>query len=89
MNPEPSTDLASWPSVKLTPRWAGLDQPIAITNAGDGTRRLFVCEKAGRVRVIVEGTLRDEPFLDIRWQRSPRFATVPCTSVLRTSICFS
>jgi len=65
VNPEPSSDLSTWPKVNLTPRWSGLDQPIAIAHAGDGTGRLFVCEKAGRVRVIEHGELRDEPFLEI------------------------
>jgi glucose/arabinose dehydrogenase len=44
----------------------GLDRPTFVTNAGDGTKRLFVVEKPGRVRVIAaDGTLLDEPFLDI------------------------
>jgi glucose/arabinose dehydrogenase len=44
----------------------GLESPIGITNAGDGSGRLFVNEQGGRVRVIeADGTLRPEPFLDI------------------------
>ena len=44
----------------------GLDDPIGITSAGDGSGRLFVNERGGRVRVIgPDGALRGEPFIDL------------------------
>lgn len=48
-----------------------LQQPVDVANAGDD--RLFVVERAGRIRVVEShGTVREEPFLDIRdrveWQ---------------------
>ncbi len=43
----------------------GLDQPLFVTNAGDGTGRLFVVEQTGRVRVIRDGKLLPDPFLDL------------------------
>jgi glucose/arabinose dehydrogenase len=44
----------------------GLDQPIGITNAGDGSGRLFVHERGGRIMVIeADGSLRAEPFVDL------------------------
>jgi glucose/arabinose dehydrogenase len=44
----------------------GLDDPIGITAAYDGSGRLFVNERAGRVRIIGPGgTLRDDPFVDL------------------------
>jgi len=43
----------------------GLDAPLLVTNAGDGTRRLFVVEQAGRIRLIRSGTVLATPFLDI------------------------
>ena len=42
----------------------GLDQPLYLTHAGDG--RLFVVEKPGTVRIVQDGRLLAEPFLDIR-----------------------
>ena len=42
---------------------SGLRQPMAMTFAPDG--RLFVCEQAGRLRVIVDGALLPDPILDI------------------------
>lgn len=43
-----------------------LPDPITyLTHAGDGSGRLFVVEKAGRVRIIAGGALLPAPFLDI------------------------
>ena len=44
----------------------GLDQPVYVTHAGDGSGRLFVVEKAGTVRIVRQGRLLAQPFLDIR-----------------------
>lgn len=43
----------------------GLLQPVFLTHAGDGSGRLFVVEKEGRIRVVKSGILLDSPFLDI------------------------
>jgi glucose/arabinose dehydrogenase len=43
----------------------GLDQPVLVTVAGDGTGRLFVAEQPGRIRVIEDGAVSPTPFLDI------------------------
>jgi glucose/arabinose dehydrogenase len=43
----------------------GLEQPVHATHAGDGSGRLFVVEKAGRIRVVRDGVLASEAFLDI------------------------
>lgn len=42
----------------------GFDQPLYVTGAGDGSERLFVLEKSGRVW-IVRGNERGEVFLDL------------------------
>jgi glucose/arabinose dehydrogenase len=50
----------------LEPVATGLDHPIGITNAGDGSGRLFVNEQGGTVRVVERGgTVRADPFLDL------------------------
>ena len=41
----------------------GLDQPTAISMSPDG--RLFVCEKKGRLRIIKNGSLLPNPFLQV------------------------
>jgi glucose/arabinose dehydrogenase len=38
---------------------------LYLTHAGDGSGHLFIVEQAGTIRVVVEGGLRDNPFLDI------------------------
>ena len=43
----------------------GFTRPTFITHAGDGSGRLFVTEQAGRIRVIDNGAVYPEPFLDI------------------------
>jgi glucose/arabinose dehydrogenase len=45
---------------------SGLTSPIGLVNAGDGSGRLFVVEQSGLIRVIRDGELLPEPFLDIR-----------------------
>lgn len=53
-------------SVSLERVVRGIPGPIAVTNAGDGTGRIFVNEQAGRVRVIADDVLLPTPFLDIQ-----------------------
>lgn len=54
------------PSLSFVPVVTGLSQPVLVTNAGDGSGRLFVLERAGRVRVISSaGSLLPASFLDI------------------------
>lgn len=43
----------------------GLDAPIGLTHAGDGSGRLFVIEQGGTIRILTRGRLRWRPFLDI------------------------
>lgn len=49
----------------LNPVVGGLSDPLAVTHAGDGSGRLFVAEQGGRIRIVRDGTLVDEPLLDI------------------------
>jgi glucose/arabinose dehydrogenase len=44
----------------------GLASPVGVTNAADGSDRLFVVEQAGRIRIVRDGALVARPFLDIR-----------------------
>ena len=44
----------------------GFQDPTNVANAGDGTGRIFVLERAGRVRVVHrDGQVQKEPFLDL------------------------
>ena len=44
---------------------AGLDLPVDIQNVGDGSGRLFIVEKHGRIRILKGGQYLPTPFLDI------------------------
>jgi glucose/arabinose dehydrogenase len=43
----------------------GFDNPVYVTHAGDGSGRLFVVEQSGQIRIIQEGAILPEPFLDL------------------------
>ena len=54
----------------LQPVIDGLDRPVFVTHAGDSSGRLFIVEKGGTVRILRDGLLQPEPFLDITEQVS-------------------
>lgn len=43
----------------------GLIAPVFLTNAGDGSGRLFIIDQAGFIRVVKNGILLPAPFLDL------------------------
>lgn len=43
----------------------GLEYPVRVTHAGDGSGRIFVVEQLGRIRIVNETGASDIPFLDI------------------------
>ena len=59
-----TSQLVEWPQIKIKLR-RDLEAPVQITNAGDGSGRLFVVEQKGRIRIISDGGLLATPFLDI------------------------
>ena len=63
--PEPApVDLAAL-NIALEPVAGGLRSPIGLAHAGDGSGRLFVLEKAGVIRIIQDGQVLPQPFLDL------------------------
>jgi glucose/arabinose dehydrogenase len=68
-----SASLASWgaagatgaATVVLTQIASGFDAPVFLTNARDGSGRLFVVEQTGKIKVVKNGVVRPTPFLDI------------------------
>ena len=55
------------PAVGLRELADGFTSPVTAVSADDGTNRMFVVDQLGLVRVLeADGTLRSEPFLDLR-----------------------
>jgi glucose/arabinose dehydrogenase len=55
------------PAVGLREVADGLVSPVTAVSAGDRSGRLFVVDQVGVIRVLdADGTLRSEPFLDLR-----------------------
>ena len=50
---------------QLQPVLSGLSSPLLVTNAGDGSRRLFIVEQPGRIKVLGAGQTTATVFLDI------------------------
>jgi glucose/arabinose dehydrogenase len=68
--PRPTATTAPRPdpsAVRLTLEevTGGLQTPIGIAHAGDGSGRLFILEKVGRIRIVRDGALLGGAFLDI------------------------
>ncbi len=53
------------PQVRLEEIAYGLELPVLVSHAGDGSGRIFVVEQKGRIRIVKGGHLHDAPFLDI------------------------
>jgi glucose/arabinose dehydrogenase/plastocyanin len=73
VTPEPTPPVTAGgtlpgnPAIQLVQVAGGLVDPVNVANAGDGSGRLFVVERIGRIRIIdKDGKLLDQPFLDIQ-----------------------
>ncbi len=49
----------------LTRIATGLSRPLLVTDAGDGSGRLFIVEQTGRIRIVKAGKLLATPFIDL------------------------
>jgi glucose/arabinose dehydrogenase len=63
---EPGGELPGDPEIALVKVADGFSDPTNVTNAGDGSGRLFVTERIGRIKIVNEdGSVNEEPFLDL------------------------
>ena len=51
--------------IALEPFVEGLQAPLFLSHAGDGSGRIFILEQIGRIRIVRDGNLVAESFLDI------------------------
>lgn len=63
--PESCLPSGQLPGLKLTSIVTGLTAPVFATRAPGDDARLYIVEQPGRVRVLEDGALASEPFLDI------------------------
>jgi glucose/arabinose dehydrogenase len=63
MTPAPLDPAAVSLALELVTAVPG--RPLAVTNAGDGSGRLFVAEQGGGVWIVRDGRVSDRPFLDV------------------------
>lgn len=52
-------------AVAFAPVAEGFDRPVFLADPGDGSGRLFVVEQGGTVRILRDGVVAPEPFLDL------------------------
>jgi glucose/arabinose dehydrogenase len=64
-NPDPNPDPTPDPTLELAQVASGFEQPVAVTNAGDGSGRLFVVERGGLVHVVEDGSVQATAYLDL------------------------
>lgn len=63
---EPANITDGHRTIDLTPVVKqGLEQPVYLTHAGDGSTRLFAVEQPGRIRILQDQTLLPRSFLNI------------------------
>jgi len=53
------------PPIGVQPVVTGLSKPVAITHAGDGSGRLFITERGGKVIIYDGSQVLPEPFIDL------------------------
>ncbi|HRI21177.1 MAG TPA: PQQ-dependent sugar dehydrogenase, partial [Panacibacter sp.] len=59
-------DLAkAQPTLSFQPIIQNLSSPVAVTNAGDGSGRLFIVEAGGLIKIYKNGSVLAKPFLDL------------------------
>jgi len=57
--------------ISLTRVATGFHRPLYVTHAGDGSGRLFLVEQVGKIWILKDGLLQEQPFLDIENLISP------------------
>jgi glucose/arabinose dehydrogenase len=54
-----------FPTIQLEQVASGITQPTTVTNAGDGSGRIFIAQETGEIMIFINGSILPTPFLDI------------------------
>src|SRR3972149_1071849 len=60
-----AASLASAAPVNLRPVVEGLERPVVVAHAGDGSGRLFIVQQGGEILIFDGSQLLPVPFLDL------------------------
>src|SRR5215217_3260504 len=61
----PGGTILNAPKLALVKVADGFQDPVGVSVANDGSGRIFVVERVGRVRVVKDGKVLPDPFLDL------------------------
>ena len=68
---QPGGKILGTGNLKLVKVAEGFEGPVNLNNAGDGTKRIFVVEREGRIKIINKDySVNKKPFLDLTNLRS-------------------
>jgi glucose/arabinose dehydrogenase len=62
---EPGGTLPGDPKIQLVKVAEGFADPVNVASANDGSGRIFVVERVGRVKIVKDGNILETPFLDL------------------------
>lgn len=56
---------AQKPGIKVRPIATNLVAPVAMDCPKDGSKRIFICEQTGKIKIYKNGKILEKPFLDV------------------------
>jgi glucose/arabinose dehydrogenase len=56
---------SSWPEPIFIRVADGLEQPVHLTDARDGSERMYIVEQPGRIKILKDNNVQENSFLDI------------------------
>lgn len=62
---DPTVSTAATPRIALALRASGLNKPVYVASARDGTSRLFILEQGGKIKIYKNGSVWSKLFLSL------------------------
>ena len=61
----PGGKLPGDPKIALVKLADGFNDPVGVASAFDGSGRIFVVERVGKIKIVKNGKVAEKPFLDL------------------------